>query len=132
LAQAQQQVSQTLQQAIQATPSLVQAQQRLAHAQRQLAPSASGGTANQPDPMEEPAGQAAHAALLALQAAQPAPAAGGGGRGGMGGGGRGGQPFDVPYTEKLEVGYKWYDAENKDPLFPFGFGLSHTTYHIPT
>lgn len=25
-------------------------------------------------------------------------------------------------------GYKWYDAEHKPVLFPFGFGLSYTTY----
>ena len=37
-------------------------------------------------------------------------------------------PFDVPYTEKLEVGYKWFDAENKEPLFAFGHGLSYTTF----
>ena len=37
-------------------------------------------------------------------------------------------PFDVPYTEGVKVGYKWFDAENKEPLFPFGFGLSYTTY----
>jgi beta-glucosidase len=28
----------------------------------------------------------------------------------------------------LKVGYKWYDAENKQVLFPFGYGLSYTTY----
>ena len=48
------------------------------------------------------------------------------------GGGRGGRgelpPFDIPYTEGLKVGYKWFDAENKEPLFPFGFGLSYTAY----
>lgn len=36
--------------------------------------------------------------------------------------------FDYNATEGVRVGYKWFESEKKEPLFPFGFGLSYTTY----
>src|SRR5262249_37077185 len=62
-----------------------------------------------------------HPEIAGINLQPTPPAEGGRGRGGL-------PPFDIPYPEGLKVGYKWFDAEKKEPLFPFGFGLSYTTF----
>jgi beta-glucosidase len=41
-----------------------------------------------------------------------------------------GMPTTVEYSEGLQIGYRWFDANGITPRFPFGYGLSYTTFSL--
>lgn len=40
------------------------------------------------------------------------------------------QIIDETYKEDIFVGYRWTDKQQINPLFPFGYGLSYTTFQV--
>lgn len=44
--------------------------------------------------------------------------------------GEDGKADKVIYSEGIYVGYRWYDKKQIEPRFPFGFGLSYTTFKL--
>ena len=38
--------------------------------------------------------------------------------------------YDINYDESVLVGYRWYESKGIEPLYPFGFGLSYTSFEL--
>ena len=41
-----------------------------------------------------------------------------------------GDRYDTRYREGIYVGYRYFDSVGREPLFPFGYGLSYTSFEV--
>jgi beta-glucosidase len=73
-------------------------------------------------------GNTAREAAYATEAQYPGTRENNGLPGGPGPSGSGMPQLVGNYSESLEMGYRWYEAKRVQPVFPFGFGLSYTTF----
>jgi beta-glucosidase len=73
-------------------------------------------------------GNTAREAAYATEAQYPGAREDNGLPGGPGPSGSGMPQLVGHYSENLEMGYRWYEANDVTPVFPFGFGLSYTTF----
>ncbi|KAB2332163.1 glycosyl hydrolase [Cytobacillus depressus] len=73
-------------------------------------------------------GATEHEAAFATKEQYPGTRQNTGKPGGPGPYGNGSDQLIAKYSEGLEMGYRWYEANNVKPVFPFGYGLSYTTF----